>query len=76
MAGQSKPFYEYAFAPMCKPSSGVAWFAVSFIRHTRHSAQADFLKAVSGNGHGWAALNRQGWRIVRVKITERAKDAQ
>jgi hypothetical protein len=68
MLGSPKPFYEYAFAPMCTPAQGVAWFAVSFIRHARKDARADFIKAVSGNGHGWAALSRQGWRIVRVKV--------
>lgn len=61
-------FFEYAFAPMCTPAEGVSWFAISFVRHTRHDAQADFLKAVSSNGRGWKALQAQGWRIVRVKV--------
>lgn len=66
---QPKPaFHEYAFAPMCTPAKGVAWFAISFIRHARRDAQSDFIKAVSGNAHGWRALQAQGWRIVRVKV--------
>ena len=65
---RSEPFSEVAFAPMCTPAKGVSCFAISFIRHARHEARADFLKAVSGNGHGWRALQAQGWRIVRVKV--------
>lgn len=65
---RSEPFSEVAFAPMCTPSDGVSWFAISFIRHARRDARADFIKAVSGNGHGWRALQNQGWRIVRVKV--------
>jgi hypothetical protein len=63
-----KTHSETAFAPMCTPTEGRPWFAISFVRHARRNAQADFLKAVSGNGHGWRALSRQGWRIVRVKV--------
>ena len=65
---QSKPFSEVAFAPMCTPAKGVSWFAISFIRHDRRDARADFSKAVSGNGRGWRSLRNQGWRIVRVKV--------
>lgn len=67
----AKPHSEHAFAPMCTPSKGVTWFAVSFIRHARRDAQADFVRAVGGNnGRGWRLLRNQGWRIVRVKVSE------
>lgn len=65
-----KPHSEYAFAPMCTPENGAPWFAISFVRHTRQNARADFLKAISGNGHGWSTLKNQGWRIVRVKVVD------
>lgn len=68
MAISPEPFHEYAFAPMCTPATGVSWFAIPFIRHSRRDAQGDFVKAVSGNGRGWKALQAQGWRIVRVKV--------
>jgi hypothetical protein len=69
MTSQPKtPFYENAFAPMCTPAKGVSWFAISFVRHARSDARAEFLKAVSGNSRGWRALQAQGWRIVRVKV--------
>jgi hypothetical protein len=55
---------------MCAPVKGAPWFAVSFIRHTRQNAQADFLKAIADNGRGWRKLRAQGWRIVRVKVSE------
>ena len=71
MAIQSKqPFFEYAFAPMCTPTKGVSWFAISFIRHARSDAQNEFAKAVSDNGRGWRRLREQGWRIVRVKVVQ------
>lgn len=64
-----QPFHEYAFAPMCTPAKGVSWFAISFVRHARRDAQAEFTKAVGGNnGRGWRLLQAQGWRIVRVKV--------
>jgi hypothetical protein len=59
---------ETAYVPMCTPPKGAPWFAISFVRHARQNARADFIKAVSGNGRGWRALSRQGWRIVRVKV--------
>lgn len=72
----AKPHFEYAFAPMCEPAKGSPWFAISFVRHARADAQADFVKAVSGNnGRGWRALRNQGWRIVRVKVAEQAREA-
>lgn len=61
------PFHEFAYAPMCT-HQGVSWFAMSFIRHARRDAQAEFIKAIAGNGHGWRVLEAQGWRIVRVKV--------
>lgn len=63
-----KPHSETAFAPMCTPTEGRPWFAISFVRHARRDAQHDFIKAVSDNGRGWRALRRQGWSIVRVKV--------
>jgi hypothetical protein len=65
-----KPHSENAYAPMCLPSKGKPWFAISFIRHAQQNARADFLKAVSGNGRGWQLLRSQGWRIVRVKVVQ------
>lgn len=64
----SKPHFENAFAPLCTPIKGAPWFAIAFIRHSQQNARADFVKAVSGNGCGWRALQAQGWRIVRVKV--------
>lgn len=63
------PFSEFAFAPMCT-HQGATWFALSFIRHARREAQSDFIKAITGNGHGWRVLEAQGWRIVRVKVVD------
>ena len=63
-----KPHSENAFAPMCMPSKGRPWFAISFVRHARRDAQNDFIKAISDNGRGWRRLRAQGWRIVRVKV--------
>jgi len=65
---------ENAFAPICTPLKGRPWFAISFIRHARQNARADFLKAVSGNGRGWRALQSQGWRIVRVKVVAQTRE--
>ena len=71
LSAPKKPFFEDAFAPMCTPTKGVSWFAVSFIRHARRDAQQDFIKAVGGNnGRWWRLLRAQGWRIVRVKVVE------
>jgi hypothetical protein len=65
----SKPHSENAFSPMFTPTKGMPWFAISFIRHARQDAQADFTKAIGGNsGRGWQLLRAQGWRIVRVKV--------
>jgi hypothetical protein len=64
-----KTHFEFAFAPMCTPPQGEPWFAISFVRHARRDAQADFIKAVGGNnGRGWRLLRAQGWSIVRVKV--------
>lgn len=68
-AAVPEPFSEIAFAPMCT-SGGASWFATSFIRHSRREAQKDFLKAIAGNGQGWRFLEDQGWRIVRVTVSE------
>lgn len=62
-------FSEAAFVPMCT-NRGSSWFALSFIRHTRREAQADFTKAIAGDGHGWRVLEAQGWSVVRVKVVQ------
>jgi hypothetical protein len=69
-----KPHSENAFAPMCTPPKGAPWFALAFIRDARQNARAEFIKAVSGNGRGWRALQAQGWRIVRVKVIEQTRE--
>jgi hypothetical protein len=64
-----KAFHEFAYAPMCT-HQGASWFALSFVGHARREVQVAFIKAMAGDGHGWRVLEAQGWRIVRVKVSE------
>lgn len=64
----------FGYLPLCTPEKGKPWFAGNVtIGYTAGDARVDFTKACTGNPHyetrDWEALKKEGWRIVRVKVS-------
>jgi hypothetical protein len=65
----------FGYLPLCTPEKGSPWFAGNVtIGYTASDARVAFTKACTGNPsyetRDWDALKKEGWRIVRVKISE------
>jgi hypothetical protein len=56
---------EVAWVPMCTTDKG-SWFFDGVIRDLQREAREDFAKHCSME---WKALHKEGWRIVRVRLT-------
>jgi hypothetical protein len=57
---------EIAWIPMCAPEKGRPWFFQAGIRDLRRDARDDFAKHCCME---WKVLQKEGWRIVRVKLS-------
>jgi hypothetical protein len=57
----------FGYLPLCTPEKGKPWFAGNVtIGFTAGDARAAFVEAC---GQPWEELKKEGWRIVRVKIS-------
>lgn len=57
----------YGYLPFCTPEKGSPWFAGNVtIGYTAKDTRDAFIRAC---GQSWEVLKREGWRIVRVKVT-------
>lgn len=59
-------YAEVAWIPMCIPKKGEPWFWPQGIRDTQKETRSNFVKHCHEE---WPALRKDGWRIVRVKLT-------
>jgi len=57
---------ELAWIPMCVPLKGTPWFYHAGVRDLRRDARDDFAKHCCME---WKALHKEGWRIVRVRLS-------
>lgn len=58
---------ELAWVPMCRPDTGGGcWFFQAGIRDRMRDARNDFAEHC---GMEWKMLRKEGWRIVRVRIS-------
>ncbi len=63
---------EFAFLPMCRPSSGKPWFALSALRYSAKDSRNAFVTQCHGPAvpmDAWKALKIEGWRIVKVRVS-------
>lgn len=57
----------FGYLPLCTPEKGKPWFAGNVtIGYTAGDARSEFVKTC---GQGWEDLKKEGWRIVRVKVS-------
>lgn len=57
----------FGYIPLCTPKTGKPWFAGNVvIGYTAADARAAFVELC---GYTWDELKKEGWRIVRVKIS-------
>lgn len=65
---------EFGYLPMCTPATGKPWFAGSVaVGYSAQDTRVEFTKLCSGQTEyqtsEWNALKKEGWRIVRVKVS-------
>ena len=56
---------EIAWMPMCTEKGG-SWFWPQGVGNTQRDARVRF---ANGYGQDWSKLRKEGWRIVRVRLT-------
>lgn len=61
----AKKHEEIAWIPMCTTENG-SWFWEQGIRDLQREARNNFAKHCAME---WEALRKEGWRIVRVKLS-------
>lgn len=71
---------EFAFVPKCTPQpvSRVKkpWFVVGAMAYSAKDARKAFVKLCYGDKpepDAWEALKIEGWRIVKVRVTEQLR---
>jgi hypothetical protein len=57
---------EAAWIPICVPLKGRPWFFWRGVRDLRRDARDAFAEHCNMD---WKELHKEGWRIIRVKIT-------
>lgn len=66
---------EYGYLPKCTPKEGKPWFAGCVtVGYSAQDTRVAFTKHCTGypeyDPKCWDDLKKEGWRIVRVKITD------
>jgi hypothetical protein len=63
----SKPIRQTYYTAKCEPASGHPWLAYQFIRDRAKDVREDFPR---GAGTTWKQMRKEGWKVVRVHLTE------
>jgi hypothetical protein len=63
----TKRHSEFCYIPKCKNDKDQEWFAVRCLDYTAREAKAKFME---GDTLPWDHLRKEGWRIVKIKVSE------